>query len=113
MGKTNPLNDGDLKEFVELQKTFAESDNSWVVRASAGSATGDAKTVPSVPSAPELAEGGEGADGVKWGKAYDLSVKNPNTPEEVPLRAPEEIIEEIIALDKESEVILGRIQELL
>lgn len=31
MGKTNPLNDNDLAEFVELQKTFADSDKSWSV----------------------------------------------------------------------------------
>ncbi|MCY0853219.1 N-6 DNA methylase [Cupriavidus sp. D39] len=29
MGKTNPLNDADLAEFVELQKTFADSPKSW------------------------------------------------------------------------------------
>ena len=28
MGKTNPLNDDDLAEFVELQKTFADSPKS-------------------------------------------------------------------------------------
>ena len=31
LGKTNPLNDDDLKEFVELQATFADSDQSWSV----------------------------------------------------------------------------------
>ncbi len=31
MGKTNPLNDDDLAEFVELQKTFADSPKSWSV----------------------------------------------------------------------------------
>jgi hypothetical protein len=29
LGKTNPLNDGDLAEFVELQKTHAHSAKSW------------------------------------------------------------------------------------
>jgi type I restriction enzyme M protein len=29
LGKTNPLNDDDLKEFVELQARFADSANSW------------------------------------------------------------------------------------
>ena len=33
MGKTNPLNDDDLAEFVELQKTFADSAKSWSVDA--------------------------------------------------------------------------------
>src|SRR5215217_2652873 len=31
LGKTNPLNDADLKEFIELQKTFADSPKSWSV----------------------------------------------------------------------------------
>ena len=31
MGKTNPLNDDDLSEFIELQKSFAESEKSWSV----------------------------------------------------------------------------------
>ena len=31
MGKTNPLNDADLAEFIELQKTFADSPKSWSV----------------------------------------------------------------------------------
>jgi hypothetical protein len=32
-GNTNPLNDADLAEFVELQKTFADSPKSWSVDA--------------------------------------------------------------------------------
>ena len=31
LGKTNPLSENDLAEFVELQKTFADSENSWTV----------------------------------------------------------------------------------
>lgn len=31
LGKTNPLNENDLAEFVELQKTFADSENSWTL----------------------------------------------------------------------------------
>jgi type I restriction enzyme M protein len=31
LGKTNPLNENDLAEFVELQKSFADSENSWTV----------------------------------------------------------------------------------
>ena len=84
LGKTNPLNDNDLREFVELQKTFADSPKSWSV---------------------EVA----GIDQGTW----DLSVKNHNGGEEVALRDPSEIIAEIIALDKESEAILESIQELL
>ncbi len=84
LGKTNPLNDNDLKEFVELQSTFEESEKSWLL------ATTD-------------------LDCTTW----DLSVKNPNVEEEAPLREPRIIIEEIIALDEASEAILSKIQELL
>lgn len=84
LGKTNPLNDKDLKEFLELQKSFEDSAKSWSLATS------------------EL-------DDATW----DLSVKNPNQAEEAPLREPQTIIEEIIALDKESGAILGKIQELL
>jgi type I restriction enzyme M protein len=84
MGKTNPLNDNDLKEFGELQKTFTDSEKSWSLAISGLDQT-----------------------------TYDLSVKNPNTEEAAPLREPKTIIENIIALDKESEVILAKIQGLL
>ena len=33
LGKTNPLNDDDLAEFMKLQKTFADSPKSWSVDA--------------------------------------------------------------------------------
>src|ERR1700704_2910105 len=33
MGKTDPLNDDDLAEFVKLQETFADSPNSWSIDA--------------------------------------------------------------------------------
>ncbi len=84
LGKTNPLNDDDLKEFVELQATFADSENSWIVK---------------------IAEVGQ--------ETLDLSVKNPNKAEEKPLRDPEVIINEIQTLDKESEEILETIRGML
>lgn len=84
LGKTNPLNDNDLKEFVALQKGFEESEKSWSLNV-------------------------EGIDQTTW----DLSVKNPNVKEEAPLREPKDIIAEIIELDKESEAILGKIRELV
>jgi len=84
LGKTTALNDGDLEEFVRLQARFADSDNSWSV---------DAKTV-------DVA-------------TYDLSVKNPNKEEETTLRDPQEIIDEIAALDSESAEILAGIRGLL
>jgi len=84
MGKTNSLNDDDLKEFVKLQGTFEDSEKSWTV------------DIADVDQA-----------------TFDLSVKNPNTPEEAPLREPEEIIKEMAALDAESARILGGIRGML
>ncbi len=84
LGKTNPLNDEDLKEFVELQKTFADSPKSWSL-----DVTGiDTST-------------------------YDLSVKNPNGGEVITHRTPQEIMDEIAALDAESAEVMARIRGLL
>ncbi len=84
LGKTNPLNDDDLAEFVKLQKTLADSLKSWSV---------DAKTID-----PET---------------FDLSVKNPNGGEEVNHRSPKEIMAEIAALDVESAEVLAGIKKLI
>lgn len=84
LGKTNPLNDEDLKEFVKLQKTFENSDKSW----SLDVADVDQST-------------------------FDLSVKNPNHNDEVVHRSPEEILKEIVTLDGESAKILDEIRGLL
>ena len=84
LGKTNSLNESDLAEFVELQKTFAESENSWSV---------EMKNIDQ--------------------STFDLSAKNPNKKEETALRQPQEILEEMKALDEESAEILNSILELL
>lgn len=84
LGKTNPLNDADLAEFIELQQSFADSAKSWSVDVAAI----DAAT-------------------------YDLSVKNPNGGEEVIHRSPQEIMDEIAALDAESAAVLGKIRGIL
>lgn len=84
LGKTNALNDEDMREFLELQAGFAESEKSWLVKVS----DIDRET-------------------------FDLSVKNPNTPEDDPLRDPLEIMEEIKALDEESADILAGIGGML
>jgi type I restriction enzyme M protein len=52
MGKTNSLNDDDLREFVALQGTFAETEKSWLV---------------------DIADVDQ--------ESFDLSVKNPNKAE--------------------------------
>lgn len=86
LGKTNPLNENDLAEFVELQKTFADSENSWSLDVQTGHALS---------------------------QQYDLSVKNPNKKEETALRQPQVILEEMRALDEESAEILNSILELI
>ena len=84
LGKTNPLNENDLAEFVALQKTFGNSDNSWSL---------DLKDLDT--------------------NTYDLSVKNPNKKEETALRQPKDILAEMKALDEESESILQSIMKLI
>ncbi len=84
LGKTNPLNDNDLADFVARQAGFEDSDNSW--------------TVDVADIDPD---------------SVDLSVKNPNKAEAEPLRDPEVIINEIETLDKESEEILEGIRGML
>jgi len=80
LGKTNPLNEADMAEFMELQKTKADSENSWSI---------------DIP-ATEL-------------DAFDSSVKNPNDKGEVELRKPKDILKEMSMLDKEAEKILKTI----
>jgi type I restriction enzyme M protein len=46
-------------------------------------------------------------------ETFDLSVKNPNTPGEDPLRSPEEILNEIEKLDKKAGDILKNIREII
>ena len=84
MGKTNALNDSDLEDFVRLQATFADSANSWRINAEEIDQT-----------------------------SFDLSVKNPNKAEEAALRDPQDIIDEITALDAESADILASIRGLI
>jgi type I restriction enzyme M protein len=82
LGKTNPLNEADLSDFVESQKTKADSGNSWSV---------DIKDV----------------DIATW----VLSVKNPNNKDDLLLRDPKEILFEMQKLDKESIRIINSILE--
>ena len=46
-------------------------------------------------------------------ETLDLSVKNPNKNDEVVYRTPEEIIAEMVELDKQSAEILAKIKELV
>jgi type I restriction enzyme M protein len=91
LGKTNALNEKDLAEFVELQKLVLNGDegagetkNSWSL---------DVSTIDKT--------------------TYDLSAKNPNKKEEIALRQPNEIVEEMQRLDEESAEVLKSILELI
>ena len=84
MGKTNPLNDDDLADFIQRQESFADSEQSWSLDVA-------------------------GIDTY----SYDLSVKNPNGGDEVALRTPSEILDEITALDAESAEVLATIRGLV
>ena len=84
LGKTNPLNEADLAEFVKLQKKKQKSENSWTVKV----ADIDPET-------------------------FDLSVKNPNRQDETILREPEAILAEIASLDAEAAEVLETIRGLV
>ena len=84
LGKTNPLNENDLADFLEQLNGLKNSENSWSVNLS------DVDT-----------------------ETLDLSVKNPNKNDEIVYREPKEIIEEIELLDKQSAEIVAKIKELV
>ena len=84
LGKTNALNENDLIDFVKLQKTKADSENSWTI---------NIKDIDQ--------------------STFDLSAKNPNKKEEAALRQPQAILKEMKALDEESAEILNSILELI
>ena len=83
LGKTNPLNESDLAEFLSLQKNQEVSENSWAL---------DVKDIDQ--------------------KTFDLSVKNPNKTDNTKLRSPTEILAEIKNLDRESAKVLEKIHQL-
>ena len=84
LGKTNPLNENDLADFVELQKTSANSDNSWTI---------DIANIDKT--------------------TYDLSAKNPNKKQEVRLSEPADILADMQLLDKQSAEIFKSIMEII
>ena len=84
LGKGNPLNEKDMADFVELQKTKAESENSWSI------------AVKDIDNT-----------------TFDLSAKNPNKKEESALRQPKEILSAMKALDEQSADILNSMLDLI
>lgn len=84
LGKTNPLNDADLEQFVALAPSGAESQESWIV------AIEDVET-----------------------SDWDLSVKNPNKVDDADTRSPTDILDEIQRLDRESSRIIAKLRDTL
>lgn len=84
MGKTNPLNDEDMKDFIKQQKEQPETENSWLFKVA------------------DIDE-----------ETFDLSPKNPNIPDEAPLRSPGEILAEMERLDRETANILDSLKALI
>lgn len=84
LGKTDPLNDDDMAEFIELQSTKPTTQQSWSV------SVNDIKT-----------------------KGYKLFAKNPSKPElNSEIREPEEILDEISLIYNENVMLLQEIIEL-
>ncbi len=90
LGKTNPLNENDLADFVALQKAVTlslskgDSENSWTI---------NVKDIDQ--------------------NTFDLSAKNPNKKEEAALRQPQQILEEMKALDEETNAVLETLNDLI
>lgn len=81
--KTKPITESDLADFLSLQKTKAESEDSWSIDVSA------------------------------LGEDYDLSVKNPNKVVEVDERTPSEIFTNLVALNTETKQLLDEIKGMI
>ena len=169
LGKTNSLNENDLAEFIELQKTKADSENSWTIdigdialkgrdtqtkgAALRNKVTASTKALKGrdtqtkggalrnkVTASTKALKGRNGSanDNALSGldasrdddntglhpvlkynalsglhNTYDLSAKNPNKKEAAALRQPQQILEEMKALDEESADILNSILELI
>jgi len=84
LGKTNPLNEVDLKDFISLFSKKTITENSWNL---------------------DIADINK--------DTWDLSVKNPNSTEKNEYVKPEKIITEIEKLNKQSSEALQKIKELL
>jgi type I restriction enzyme M protein len=84
LGKTSPLNENDLADFRKLYSKRSETENSWVIKAE------------------DIDE-----------KSFDLTVSNPNTPEDAPLRDPIDILSEMENLDSETKTIIESIKGII
>ena len=83
-GKTTPLRDEDLEDFIKLAKTKAKSKKSWTL---------DIKNVEKA--------------------TWDLTARNPHRKEKKDTRSPGEILAEVEKLDKEAHLSIEKIKKLL
>lgn len=84
LGKTNPLNEKDLEDFVKLEKDKKDSQNSWSV---------DIKNIDQ--------------------KTFGLSVKNPNKKDETTTRDPKAVLNHIEKINIENNQILNNIRKII
>ena len=84
MGKSNPLNEKDLVEFINLSKKQQLGENSWIV---------DIKNIDT--------------------KTYELKVINPNNTEKIDRRSAQEIIKDIEDITKQISEEFKKIKELI
>jgi type I restriction enzyme M protein len=84
MGKRDPLNDADLADFIKLQKTKKDSENSWTI---------DVADIDT--------------------NTYDLTVRNPNASGPAELGTPQDILKEIKTLDARATTLLAELSEML
>lgn len=84
MGKTNPLNDSDMAEFVAFSATKPDTDLSWSV------------DVSSIET-----------------KTWDLTVRNPNRSSHVEPRRPADVLDDLEQLDRETTQILSKLRSML
>lgn len=84
IGKTNPLNENDLLDFIKKSKNQEEDNNCWL----------------------------KDLDEINL-ETWDLTVRNPNNVERIDSRTPEEIIAEIEKLDIEGTDLLLKLKDFL
>ena len=84
LGKTKSLNEKDLADFVQLEKTKGISENSWLVN------------INDIDKS-----------------TYDLSATNPNAKDETDKRTTQQILDEINELDFQTSLAMAAIKELL
>lgn len=82
LGKTNPLSEKDLEDFIKLYKTRENTKKSWIL---------DISTINQ--------------------KTFNLSVKNPNIKDSVILRDPKSILKEIKIIDIQTDKLLKEIEK--